>query len=174
MSTTTPPAFELPNVGAGPDPLSLEAVGAAADFAIVLMLRHYHCPMCRARVRKIVEWTESIERDDTVVIVVLPNGEGKAGRLAAKYDLPFALLADPDGEICDGFEQRHRFGRLGRLHDLIGRMPKAVVLDLRGEPAIVEDHDGKTPADRPALADLLGTVDEVDRGFVFDCKLVSC
>jgi len=34
--------FELPNVGVGPDPLSMADVIAAADFAVLLFLRDYH------------------------------------------------------------------------------------------------------------------------------------
>jgi peroxiredoxin Q/BCP len=62
----------------------------------------------------------------------------------------------------------------GQLHDLIGRMPKAVVLDLRAEPTIIEAHDGANPGDRPPIEELLDSIDDLREEFVFDCELVEC
>jgi len=174
MSDTPPPSFELRNAGVGPDPLSLERTAELVDFAILLLLRDYHCPKCRAQVQRVAEKAEIIERRDTAVIPVLPDSYGRAADWQAEYDLPFPLLADPDGTVGDGYGQTRRFGTLGKLHDVIGRMPKAVVLDLRGEPTLVESHDGSTPGDRPPVEDLLGSVDELREEFVFDCELVEC
>ena len=174
MVEQTPPAFELRNASIGPDPLSLETVSELVDFAILLLLRDYHCPKCRAQVTRVAEKAETIQRRDTAVIPVLPDSYEKAQSWQEEYDLPFPLLADPDGAVGETYDQNRRFGVFGRLHDVIGRMPKAVVLDLRSEPTIVEAHDGNTPGDRPPIEGLLATVDDLREEFVFDCELVEC
>jgi len=171
---TTPPDFELRNAGIGPDPLSLSTIADVVDFAVLLLLRDYHCPKCRAQVQRVAEKAEQLERNDTAVVPILPDSYEKATGWQAEYDLPFPLLADPHGKVGEEYDQPRRFGVLGSLHDLIGRMPKALLLDLRGEPEIVHVHEGETPGDRPDIEDLLGRVDEMRDSFVFDCTLVEC
>ena len=168
------PQFELRNAGVGPDPLSLSAIADAVDFAVLLLLRDYHCPKCRAQVQRVAAKAEQLERNDTAVVPILPDSYEKAADWQSEYDLPFPLLADPGGDVGDEYDQPRRFGALGRLHDLIGRMPKALLLDLRGDPEIVSAHEGETPADRPDIEGLLARVDEMRESFVFDCSLVEC
>lgn len=174
MSETQLPDFELRNAGVGPDPLSLSTVAETVDFGILLLLRDYHCPKCKAQVQRVAEKAEALQRRDTAVLPVLPNDYEKARDWQAKFDLPFPLLADPSRDVGDGLDQKRRFGVLGRLHDVIGLMPKAVVLDLREEPEVVESYQGDNPGDRPELEALLGTVDDLQESFVFDCALVEC
>lgn len=174
MLDHAPPSFELRNAGIGPDPLSLDDVADLVDFAILLLLRDYHCPKCRQQVTRVAEQAEAVERRNTAVIPVLPDSYEKATTWQEEYDLPFPLLADPEGAVGEAYDQNRRFGALGRLHDVIGRMPKAVVIDFREEPRIVDAHDGDSPGDRPPLETLLATVDDLRQEFVFDCELVEC
>lgn len=174
MDEEPPPSFELRNAGVGPDPLSLEQTRKLVDFAIILLLRDYHCPKCRAQVQRVAKKAQTIQRRDTAVLPVLPDSYEKAQRWQEEYALPFPLLADPAGEVSDGYDQPRRFGVFGQIHDVIGRMPKAVVLDLRGDPVIVDDYDGSTPGDRPSIETLLESVDDLREEFVFDCDLVEC
>ena len=174
MDRKAPPSFELRNAGIGPDPLSLEQTQEMVDFAIVLLLRDYHCPKCRAQVQRVAEKAETVQRRDTAVLPILPDSYEKAQDWQEMYDLPFALLADPGGEVGADYDQTRRFGVFGKVHDLIGRMPKAVVLDLRRDPVLVDGYDGSTPGDRPSIESLLEGVDELREEFVFDCDLVEC
>jgi len=166
--------FELRNAGAGPNRLALSDIAERSDFAIVLLLRDYHCPKCRAQVTRVAEKTDLLRERDTAVVAVLPNSYEKAAAWQEQYELPFPLLADPAGELGEAYDQRRRFGVFGRVHDLIGRMPKTVLLDMRTEPRLVEAYDGSTPGDRPELETLLGSIDEIRDAFVFDCELVEC
>jgi peroxiredoxin Q/BCP len=169
-----PPDFELRNAGAGPDPLSLADVDEAVDFAILLLLRDYHCPKCRAQVQRVAEKAQNIERGDAAVVAILPDTYERAASWQADYDLPFPLLADPGAEVNDEYDQPTRFGVVGRLHDVIGRMPKAIVLDLRGDAEVAYAYEGSSPADRPEIEHLFDQVDDLKEGFVFDCDLVDC
>jgi len=170
----TVPEFELRNAGVGPDPLTLADLQGSADFAILLLLRDSHCPKCRAQVTRVAEQADLAQQRGAAVVPVLPNRYEKATAWQERYDLPFPLLADPAGDLGDGYDQPRRFGALGRLPDLIGRMPKAVVLDLRTEPTIVDTYEGTTPGDRPELSRLFDAIDELRDAFVFDCELVEC
>lgn len=153
-------AFELPNAGPGPDPLSPSAV--AADFLVVVFQRDYYCGTCRRQVKALRRRYESFRERDAEVASVLPEPHERAAEWRAKYDLPFPTLADPDAEVGDRYDQPVRYGLLGRLHDVVGRMPTVAILDCRGETlALRFAHRGSSPADRPSPETLLARVDRV-------------
>jgi len=169
------PEFELPNVGVGPDPLTLADIRERADFAVLLLLRDYRCPKCKAQVRTVAEQAQSFAELNTVVVPVLPEPRERAADWQDAFDLPFPLLADAEKAVAEKYDQPTRFGALGRLHDVIGRMPESLVLDVRGdEGEIVYTYEGKTPSDRPEVETLLSEVDALQESFVFDCDLVDC
>lgn len=157
------PDFELPNVAAGPDPFSLHEDAAREELhAVVLCFqRDYHCRNCRQQVTAIAERHDAFESRGARVVSVLPEPRDRAQRWQDQYDLPFPLLADPETAVSDDYDQPSRFGILGELHDLIGRMPEAVVIDATDEPTIEWLHEGSTPADRPSVETLLERVDAI-------------
>lgn len=155
------PEFELPNAGAGPDPFSLSAAAADPDTDAVILLfqRDYHCGNCREQVQAIKERHGEFEALGAAVVSVLPEPVERARDWQASYDLPFALLADPNADVSDAYDQPVRFGVLGSLHDLVGRMPVAMVLDVRsGDPVVAYTYEGRLPADRPSVDDLIDEV----------------
>ena len=155
------PDFELPNAAAGPDPFSLSAAAADPDTDAVVLLfqRDYHCGNCRKQVQAIKERYGEFEALGAAVVSVLPEPVERARDWQASYDLPFALLADPNADVSDAYDQPVRFGVLGSLHDLVGRMPVAMVLDVRsGDPVVAYTYEGRLPADRPSVDDLLDEV----------------
>jgi peroxiredoxin Q/BCP len=171
---TTPPDFELPNVGVGPDPLSLTEVAAASDFAVLVFFRDYHCPKCQEQASNIAAQAAELNSRNVAVVGVLPESKSKTAEWTEKLDLPFPVLADAGSDVADRYGQSVRFGPVGDAVDLIGRMPRTLILDLRDEWEVVYAHDGDLPTDRPSTEDLLGVVDEFRESFVFDCELVDC
>jgi len=162
-STTTAavPDFELPNVAAGHDPFSLSGTAADPDVDAILLLfqRDYHCGNCRKQVRAIAERYVEFEALNATVVSILPEPTDRVRSWQESYDLPFPLLADPTTDVSDAYDQPVRFGILGSLHDLVGRMPVAVLLDVRsGDPVIAYTYEGRMPADRPEIDDLLAEV----------------
>ena len=156
------PDFELPNVAAGPDPFSLAAAADDPDTDAVVLLfqRDYHCGNCRDQVRAIAERHDEFAALNASVVSVLPEPVERAREWQSSYDLPFALLADPTTDVSDAYDQPVRFGVLGSLHDLVGRMPVAMVLDVRsGEPVVAYTYEGRMPADRPEIDDLLAEIE---------------
>ena len=158
------PDFELPNAAAGPDPFSLSAAAADpdADAVVLLFQRDYHCGNCRDQVRAVAERYDEFAALNASVVSILPEPVERAREWQSSYDLPFALLADPDTGVSDAYDQPVRFGVLGSLHDLVGRMPVAMVLDVRsGEPVVAYTYEGRLPADRPEVDDLLAEIDSL-------------
>lgn len=157
MSTTVHD-FELPNVAAGPEQFQLSAAAEDPDTdAIVLLFqRDYHCTKCRRQVQSIADRYDEFESANALVAAVLPEPADRVQNWQDSYDLPYPLLADPEKAVGDEYDQPTRFGLLGSLHDLVGRMPLAVVFDTRsGDPELAEAIEGRTPADRPSVDDLL-------------------
>jgi peroxiredoxin Q/BCP len=160
MSTTLTD-FELPNVATGPDPFRLSEYAAEDERRAIVLLfqRDYHCGNCREQVQEIARRYDEFEALDADVVSVLPEPADRTQKWNDQYDLPFPLLADERKDAADAYDQPTRFGVLGSLHDIIGRMPETVVIDTRGtSPAVAHIDRGEMPADRPSVDELLETV----------------
>jgi peroxiredoxin Q/BCP len=159
MSKAT--SFELPNVGAGPDPLSFGPLTDEHDFVLLLFQRDYHCGNCRNQVQAMAAHYDEFTDRNTEVVSIVPEPAERIADWQDEYDLPYPLCADPDKRVSDDYDQPVRFGVLGALSDLLGRMPMAVLLDCReSEPTVVYTHEGSSTWDRPEMAELFGAIDE--------------
>ena len=165
MAATLAPDFELPNAGAGPDPYALADRAAAddVDFVVLLFQRDYHCGNCREQVQQVADRYDDFVARNAEVASVLPEPRERAESWQDSYGLPFALLADEAKAVGDDYDQPTRFGVLGSLHDLVGRMPETVVLDVRdADPTVAYEHQGSSPSDRPSVEDLLAELDALE------------
>jgi peroxiredoxin Q/BCP len=155
--------FELPNVTVGPDPFGLLDYAADPDrkAIVLLFLRDYHCPKCRTQVETLAGRYDEFEARDAAVVAVLPEPTDRTRTWADQSEIPFPLLADGSKTAANQYDQPTRFGALGGLHDMIGRMPEAVVIDATGaKPTVDYTHRGDSPGDRPTVDDLLDRIDE--------------
>jgi peroxiredoxin Q/BCP len=157
MDETRALRTELPNVGGGPDRLSPADV--EADFLLLALQRDYYCRVCRRQVQAFKRRYDEFRERDAEVVSVLPDPVDRAAKWQRSYDLPFPLLADEGADLGEAIDQPERFGVLGGLHDLLGRMPEALIVDLQNDPAVVYDHAGDNPADRPEIDELLRRID---------------
>ncbi len=161
MAMSTIPDFDLQNVGAGPERLSIQSLAAEQEFVLLLFQRDHYCTNCREQVQTVADRYQAFRDRNTAVVSIVPEPAEKLAQWQAKYDLPFALCADPDAEFSNQYDQPVRFGVLGKLSDFFGRMPKAVLLDCRdGEPTVVYSHEGSSTWDRPSIDDLLAAIDD--------------
>ncbi|ELY55031.1 peroxiredoxin family protein [Natronolimnohabitans innermongolicus] len=166
----------LPNVGPGPDPLTLgelidpvapadptttEDAEPAHDAVLLLLHRDHHAGQCRRQVRAVADRYDEFRERGCQVVSVVPEPRERVGEWQDRYDLPFPLCADPDATAGEAFEQPVRLGPIGRHFDLIGRMPTAIVLavDEDGDLSVVDAHRGRSNMDRPEIDDLLTAVD---------------
>lgn len=155
--------FELRNAAAGPDPfvLSEYADDSDRDAIVLLFLRDYHCTKCKNQVTTVASRYDAFEELGADVVAILPESLEKAQNWNDEFDLPFPLLADGSKDVSDEYDQPTRFGAIGALHDLVGRMPEAVVVDTTGnEPTVGHVHRGDTPGDRPTVDELVEHIDE--------------
>lgn len=158
-----PTDFALSNVGQGPDPLKLSQLTQKEDVdSIVLLLqRDYYCGNCRRQVQRISDRYDEFESENAEVVSILPERADRARKWQQRYDLPYPLLADPDKRVSDSYGQPTRFGFLGNLHDLIGRMPGVIVFDTSDNDLEVEyTHMGRSPSDRPSVDELLEIIED--------------
>jgi peroxiredoxin Q/BCP len=167
--------FELPNAGTGPDPLTLSdlADDSRNDALVLLFHRDYHCRNCRQQVEQVADRYGEFRERDAAVVSILPESRGKAEKWQGKYHLPFPLVADEEKSVAEQYGQPTRFGKLGKLFDLVGRMPQTVILDARDKIPGAQDeipdareglrlyavHRGDSPTDRPSVDDVLAMVD---------------
>lgn len=154
------PDGEMPNVGAGADPLSLSTLHKEHPFVLLLFQRDYHCGNCRNQVQAVAAQYEEFTKRGVEIVSVVPEPRERVAEWQAEYELPFPLCADPEKELSDAYDQPVRFGVLGRFSDLLGRMPKAVLLDCRGDdPTVAYTHEGSSTWDRPEIVELLAEID---------------
>jgi len=157
-SKPTDLSIELPNGGVGPDPLRIGELDA--EFVVLLFQRDYLCGNCRNQVQDVAARYDAFRERNSVVISVLPESKERAAEWATNYELPFPVVADPDTAVADRFGQPVRFGFIGDLHNLLGRMPLAVIIDLRTDkPRLIYSHVGNSPSDRPTIEGLLLELD---------------
>jgi len=151
--------FSLPNVGPGPDPLSLSALAADNDFVVLLFQRDEYCTNCRKQVRAVKDRYDDFRQRRAEVVSILPEPREAAKAWQDRYDLPYPLCADPDASVGDAYDQPVRFGFLGKWSDFLGRMPVAVLVDVREEPTVVWSYRGSSTFDRPDIDEILANID---------------
>ena len=152
--------FSLPNVADGPDPFSLSALPDDVAFVVLFFQRDHYCTNCRKQVQQLAARIDEFRDRDAEVVSIVPEPVERVESWQASYDLPFPLLADPDIEAGEAYDQPVRFGILGRFSDFFGRMPEVVIVDRRGEtPAVEYVHKGSSTFDRPDIDELLVELD---------------
>jgi peroxiredoxin Q/BCP len=158
---STAPAFELANVGPEPDPCSLSALASEHAFVLVLLQRDHYCTNCREQVQQVASRYDEFASRSAEVVSVVPEPREKVAEWQDAYDLPYPLLADPDVDVGDAYDQPVRYGFLGEWSDFLGRMPEAVLVDCRDDqPEVAWSYAGRSTFDRPNVDDLLDAVDE--------------
>ena len=152
--------FSLPNVAVGPDPFSLSALPDDVEFVVLFFQRDHYCTNCRKQVQQLAERIDEFRDRGAEVVSIVPEPVERVESWQDSYDLPFPLLADPEIEAGEAYDQPVRFGLLGRFSDFFGRMPEVVIVDRRGEDPTVEYvHKGSSTFDRPEIDDLLAELD---------------
>ena len=155
----------LPNVAVGPDPFSLAALADDIEFVVLFFQRDHYCTNCRKQVQALADRIDEFHARDAEVVSIVPESVERVESWQASYDLPFPLLADPEIEAGEAYDQPVRFGILGRFSDFFGRMPEVVIVDGRGESLTVEYvHKGSSTFDRPEIDDLLAELDALRDG----------
>lgn len=154
--------FSLPNVAVRPNPFSLADLPADVSFAVVFFQRDHYCTNCRKQVQGLADRIDEVHERGAEVVSIVPEPVDRVEAWQETYDLPYPLLADPNTESGDAYDQPVRFGILGRFSDFFGRMPEVVVVDRRGtEPTIAYVHKESLTFGRPEIDEILAELDEL-------------
>nr|WP_280178831.1 redoxin domain-containing protein [Halorussus halobius] len=153
----------MPNAGTGPDPLALSELAADpdTDAVVVFFQRDDRCRNCRRQVQDVADRYSEFRERDAAVVSILPESKATAEEWQERYHLPFALVADEGKDVAAAYGQPTRFGKLGELSDLLGRMPQTAILDARDGLELHAVHRGDSPGDRPSVDDVLAMVDRL-------------
>lgn len=152
--------FTLPNVSVGPDPFSLAGLSDDVSFVVLFFQRDHYCTNCRKQVQALAARIDEFRERDAEVVSIVPEPVDRVESWQETYDLPYPLLADPQAEAGDAYDQPVRFGILGKVSDFFGRMPAVVIVDRRGaDPEIAYVHKGSSTFDRPEIDDLLAELE---------------
>lgn len=152
-------SVEFPNVGEGPDPVSIGTLAAESDVLVLLLMQSYRSGTCRQQAREIADQYEDFRRLNAQVVVVVPGSRPQVRSWRRLVEPPFPVLADDETAFGEAFHQPLQYGLLGRLVDSFGRMPTTVVLDCRGDDVSVHaTYEGDSSFDRPPVHDVIDTI----------------
>lgn len=93
------PGFTLPADGGGS--LSLKDLGGRK--VVLYFYPKDDTPGCTAEACAFRDAAPRFTDADTVVIGISKDGVSRHDKFKAKYDLPFALLSDTDGAVCEAY-----------------------------------------------------------------------
>jgi peroxiredoxin Q/BCP len=151
-------SVELPNVGEGPDPVSLNAL-VDADFLVLLLMQSHRSGTCRQQAREFVDRYEDFRELNAEIVTIVPGSRPQVRSWRRLVEPTFPVLADDETVFGEAFGQPRQYGLVGRLVDSFGRMPVTVVLDCRGEDVSVRSvYEGESSLDRPSVQGLLDTI----------------
>lgn len=153
-------SHELPNVGPGPDPLSVATLAAESAFVVLLLLQSHRSGTCRQQVREISDEIDTFRNLNATVVAIVPGTYPKVRSWRRLTDPSFPILADDENRLAEAFSRSRRYGTLGQFVSSIGRAPMTVVLDCQGdEPTVGYTYEGVTAFDRPTVYELYSEID---------------
>lgn len=94
------------------------------------------------------------EANDTVILVVGPEGDEAFRSYWERHDLPFTGLPDPKHSILKLYGQQIRMFKFGR-------MPAQAIIDKNGIVRYI--HYGKSMSDIPDNDELLNIIEKINR-----------
>jgi peroxiredoxin Q/BCP len=94
------------------------------------------------------------EANDTVILVVGPEGEEAFRSYWERHDLPFTGLPDPKHSILKLYGQQIKMFKFGR-------MPAQAIIDKNGMVRYI--HYGKSMSDIPDNDELLNIIEKINR-----------
>ena len=142
------PAFTLTNQH-GED-VSLGETGAA--YTVVYFYPRADTPGCTTEACSFRDEWDAFEGHDIEVLGISDDSVDDLADFAAKHDLPFGLLSDPDGAVAGAYDSYGEKNMFGNTFD--GTFRNTYVVDADG--TVVLAYEGVSPEDHGAriLADI--------------------
>lgn len=139
---------------------------ASAEFrgspAVFLFYRGNWCPLCMAQIREVADLYKELDARGARVALVSPQPHGRTRELAAKLDVPFRFLVDPEGRAARALGILHAggvpAGLPGYAADTV--LPTVVVTDAEGRILLADESDNYRVRPEPSTF-----IDVLDRGW---------
>jgi peroxiredoxin Q/BCP len=152
-------ALELPNVGEGPNPISLGDLVSEAEYLVLLLMQSHRSGTCRQQAREVAEHYDEFRALNARAVAIVPGSLPQIRSWRRLVEPPFPVVADDDTVFGKAFHQPQRYGLVGRLVDSFGRMPVTVVLECHGADVSVRHvYEGDSSLDRPSAQDVLDVI----------------
>jgi peroxiredoxin Q/BCP len=131
------PSFALENQHG--ETVSLAASDAA--YTVVYFYPRADTPGCTAEACSFRDEWDALDAADATVVGVSDDPVDDLAAFAAKHDLPFDLVSDPDGEVADAYDSYGEKTMFGNTFDGVFR--NTYVVDAGGR--IVLAYEGVSP-----------------------------
>jgi len=133
------PPFELQNQNG--EPVSLSAVDG--EYAVVYFYPRADTPGCTTEAKSFRDQFAAFTDRGITVFGISDDPVDELAAFAEKYDLPFDLLSDPDGEVGRAYDSYGEKNMFGRTFD--GSFRNTYIVDPEGR--IARGFEGVSPAD---------------------------
>jgi len=116
---------------------------ADARYTVVYFYPRADTPGCTAEACGFRDEWDAFEEADVAVVGVSDDPAEDLAPFAEKYDLPFTLLSDPDGEVASAYDSYGEKQMFGNTFDGVFR--NTYVIDDEG--TVVLAYEGVSPED---------------------------
>ena len=117
-----------------------------ARYTVVYFYPRADTPGCTAEACGFRDEWDAFQRADVAVVGISDDPAEDLEPFAEKYDLPFTLLSDPDGEVASAYDSYGEKQMFGNTFDGVFR--NTYVLDAEG--TVVLAYEGVSPEDHAA------------------------
>jgi len=128
-----------------PDGTEISSTDFAGQPALFLFYRGNWCPLCMAQVKEIAGQYRQLADRGVQVMLVSPQPAGNSAKLAAKYDVPFQFLVDPNNRAAKILNIEAIAGLPGGLelfgYDSDTVLPTVIATDAEGRIIFVDQTD---------------------------------
>ncbi len=119
---------------------------SAARYTVVYFYPRADTPGCTAEACGFRDEWDAFETADVAVVGISDDPVADLEPFAEKYDLPFTLLSDPDGEVAGAYDSYGEKQMFGNTFDGVFR--NTYVVDADG--TVVLAYEGVSPEDHAA------------------------
>ncbi|MFO8115278.1 MAG: peroxiredoxin [Halorubrum sp.] len=123
------------------DPVTVDP--GDARYTVVYFYPRADTPGCTAEACGFRDEWDAFAEADVAVVGISDDAVAELEPFAEKYDLPFTLLSDPDGEVASAYDSYGEKQMFGNTFDGVFR--NTYVLDDEG--AVVLAYEGVSPED---------------------------
>lgn len=133
------PSFELQNQHGE----TVELSTVDGEYAVVYFYPRADTPGCTTEAKSFRDQFATFEQRGITVFGISDDPVEDLAAFAEKYDLPFDLLSDPDGEVGRAYDSYGEKNMFGRTFD--GTVRNTYIVDPEG--TIARGFEGVSPAD---------------------------